>query len=206
MTETYTLVGYDPSWIVALMPVPALAVLLAKGRRTSTLLRQKWTYLAIVAAFLVSSLIGLPSEWIYAGACLVMAVYLALMSRAKIPESKLRWTLACFFVGIGVVFAGMTPIGFPQTIVLTEQSATENWSLDTTTAARKGMTVTMTGLHRPWFNIRPWASWSFESGQSLSPGIAGFDLFWGPHGLIRGDDLGKHVADWAGVTPKGQSR
>jgi len=60
-----------------------------------------------------------------------------------------------------------------------------------------------------WFNIRQWGSWTSFSGtgskSEMGPMFAGFDIYWGPQGLIRGDDLAVHFAHWAGVVPMVQS-
>jgi hypothetical protein len=59
---------------------------------------------------------------------------------------------------------------------------------------------TSKGAHQFW-NVHDWHTWTSFSGDNLGPDIAGFALYWGPHGLVRGDTLGERLANWAGVKP-----
>ncbi len=52
-----------------------------------------------------------------------------------------------------------------------------------------------------WFSFRPRWGWDIYSGDKRGPYFSGKDYFWGPRGLVRGDTLGKHIAEWSGTEP-----
>ncbi|AIE83711.1 hypothetical protein OP10G_0343 [Fimbriimonas ginsengisoli Gsoil 348] len=130
------------------------------------------------------------------GACL-FASFLPFILRD--PESIFgRIALALFFFAVGALFVAL-PAGRNR-IVLGESQVNFTYLGRTETAPRQGLIVHKTPPHK-WIDVRPWSSWTSFSGGNPGPSLAGYDVFWGPHGLIRGDDLGEHLARWAGTEP-----
>jgi hypothetical protein len=148
-------------------------------------------------------LVNLPMEWLYGGALIGggLGVFLS-----KVPDlhRPFRWGFAAMCIAMGACFVFMATAIGPDRIVLTESTATYSSATTKSTVPREGLRVHALRGSRGWwkvFNIRDWYSWSSFSSNDLGPDVAGFDQYWGPHGLVRGDQLGKHLADWAGTQP-----
>jgi len=193
----------DPSWIVAFMPVPALIVYWLKTRKLPNRTAFGWKQAAIIAYFFVAAVIGIPMTWIIAGACLGGAVVILTMQK---PMGKLpvRIVCACAYVVLAGAFwqLGMQVSG--DAIELKSDGVIYVWLGETLQIPRHALRVNVI-RQAPWFNIRPYGSWTTLYKQAgllrTGPSFAGFNIYWGPHGLIRGDDLAMHFAKWAGVTP-----
>lgn len=212
MNETYTLVGYDPSWVVALMPLPALAVA-SWTRRKRGLYPFAWWQLGIAAYFLVGSVVGLPTEWIFAGACFGGAVVVATSRTMVLEAGKLltflvRAVLAAVFAALGFLWLNLGKY-YGDQIVLSDSKASFTFLGKPYSAARSGIRSIHVYRHSKRWNLRPWGSWtSFlktkagPDGTDMGPTFTGFDVYWGPGGLIRGDAVGARFANWAGVVPE----
>ena len=206
MKETYTLVGTDPSWIVAFMPVPAVIILLAARWKRKERPVFTWGLLAPVVWFFVCSMLGIPMEWILAGACMGGGLGLAVLPHLKVTLRQ-RIVFAVVYIGLGVSFVVLGTARHEK-IVLTDSQVTVAESGGAESVPRQGLRIIVI-QKKPWFNIRGWGSWtSFSSAPRphlLGPNFTGFDVYWGPSGLIRGDDLALRFAHWAEVVPKVQS-
>jgi hypothetical protein len=161
-----------------------------------------WQYLFIVAWFFVCSLVGIPMEWIIAGAAIGGGIaYAGFPNRlVKLPMRVVGGTA---FIGLGFAYAW---VGMKQTntIVLKDSEVSFTDVRGVKSVPREGLQVHR--IHQEQgANIHAWSSWSTYSRpqgkDELGPHIAGFDVYWGPHGLVRGDDLALHMARWAGVVP-----
>ena len=202
MTEVYTQVGTDPSWIVAFMPLPAIIAVRVSMKARGAKVRVPWQFIVVLVYFFVASIAAIPMEWILCGACVGAAVGLACTRSVPIPLPA-RLLLPIAFAGIGYYYTTIPKV-YPLTITLQDHQVEFKESHGSGVAPRAGLRIDYI-QHSAELNIRPWASWSSETrGPKMVRGanFAGFTMFWGPHGLIRGDDLGKHMAEWAGVKPQ----
>jgi hypothetical protein len=157
----------------------------------------------IVAYFFIASVIGIPMTWIIGGACLAGATYIVIW-KGPLGSLKVRLGLAATYLLLCGAFWILGKSGVTTRVVLNDSSVSSDFLGRTSSVSRQNLRFTVI-RRSPWFNIRPWGSWTSFSGngktEKLGPSFAGFDVFWGPHGLIRGDDLGAHMAKWAGVVP-----
>ena len=200
MTETYTLVGTDSSWVVAAMPLPAILLSGFMRKRMGQKPAFGWKpWVFVVYAFL-AAVGGLPQEWIFAGACWMGGLGILLFPTPTIPPIMRYGFFLCFGL-LGIPFLLMSRIRNDQ-LTLNDDSATYRWLGRTNTVPRSGLRISVI-LNDQKFMIRRWGSWTSRLGKDsvLGPSIVGFDYYWGPHGLIRGDDLAANFARWAGVVP-----
>jgi hypothetical protein len=202
MNETYTQVGSDSSWIVAFMPVPAVITFSVLTWFNKAKRKPSAWLLVPVLYFLVAAVIGIPMEWIFAGACLGGAV--ATLMVKTTGNLLVRSIFAVIFLAISVQFTQMYRIGYSK-IVLRDSQVRYDSIGRKDVAPRTGLAIHCIGPQKEPWDIRSWGSWTSFVGsgstEKLGPSITGFSYFWGPHGLIRGDALGEHLAKWANVVP-----
>jgi hypothetical protein len=198
--ETYTLVGMDLSWttVAAYAVVSALMLLIPKVRRNRNLIKLDLSCLVWLVLCLI---VNLPISWAFAGLMIIMMSWSLVVSRAKTPRwSMVLGAMAAVGVAGGFIWT-MQSIGYER-IVLEDTRVSFDQFGRSEEIQRDGLTVHATSGARGWWNTREWQSWtSFGTHDRLGPDIAGFNLYWGPHGLIRGDDLGKRLAEWAHTKP-----
>jgi hypothetical protein len=199
MSETYTLVGNDSSWIVALMPVPAIIVYAIKRRKTG----QPFSVLTLipVAFFFVAALVGFPMEWILAGACIGTGIGFQFFPKIGAPWK--RFAMGGAFFVIGCVYLSICRIEYSR-LVLEDSGVKFDWIGRHDAVPRSGLRINVVGPQRMPWDIRSWGSWTSFHGREVGPSITGFSYYWGPHGLIRGDALGERLAQWANVKPSYQ--
>ena len=96
MTETYTLVGTDSSWVVAAMPLPAILLSGFMRKRMGQKPAFGWKpWVFVVYAFL-AAVGGLPQEWIFAGACWMGGLGILLFPTPTIPPIMRYGFFLCF--------------------------------------------------------------------------------------------------------------
>lgn len=200
MIETYTSVGTDSSWVVVFMSVAPVFISCARYKRGQRF--PIWPSILPVVYTLVCSLIGIPVEWIIAGGCVGVGVSCAFSKHEKATPA-LKIVLALSFVGAGF---GWVWLGKATNfkVMLSDSKVTFTEFSRPGSVARSGLRISVI-QHDGGLHIHPWGSWSSFSDRDqrsqLGPGFSGFEIYWGPHGLIRGDDLAVHFAHWAGVVP-----
>jgi hypothetical protein len=222
---TYTLVGDDPGWIVAFMPLPAVVVFCFMRWKTGLRPVARPWYLAPVLWFLVCSLLAVPMEWIIGGACVLFAAFTAtwkrktLLARPGVSNLELknipnhyralrpiaRIVFPVVFLTLGAFIGLMMPLTFREKVTISPTTVNFISSYKNTTVPLKGLTVHVSKDEKRWWNIRSWHSWDTYEGRVWGPNFAGFDMFWGPDGLIRGDELGKRLAKLAETSPGSES-
>ena len=195
---------------MALIPVPTIALFALMSRLGKMPRINPWKMAITAAYFIVATILDLPSEWILGGACLGGGIFLAFLPTKMIsPKWKYpilaRLTMITSGALLGCISAA-PQLFFKDQVTLGEANTTFTQLGRTATIPRGDLEVdAMKGPHHFWSG-RPWMSWTFFSGEGktrqLGPDFTGFMLYWGPHGLIRGDDLARHVARWAHVTPR----
>lgn len=77
---------------------------------------------------------------------------------------------------------------------------------DTMVAPRDGLEVHALSSRWRWLMGQSWSWTTFGSNHELGPHVSGSDYYWGPDGLVRGDDLGQRLAAWAGTEPEYSTR
>ena len=203
MQETCVSIGNEAPWVVAAAQMAVVAGI-AIGRSVRI---GKPSITIVEGAFLawnaVVWLLSIPdSIWwpVLIAISLVGVLTMAKGPRTLSPRAK---------VVIGVL-AVVAPVGFflfmfnsfEHRIVLGDSQVQQTIFGKVRQAPRIGLRVYTTGSTRSsWLDNRPWSSWSSIAGDEFGPSLAGFEVFIGPHGVIRGDDLGRRLAQWADTTP-----
>lgn len=133
----------------------------------------------------------------FAGICLI---YLHPDKQPKRPV-RVLFALTLCVAGASTAFIFMN-----EKIDLSADSARYRYADKDESVPRNEMEVHALGGESRWFD--PWGtySWTTYSGHRLGPHIDGGTYYWGPSGLIRGDDLGRKLASWAGTKPVYQTR
>lgn len=186
--------------MTALIPIPALIIMVLQRRKGELRPFLTWQMAMAGLWFFVASIVGIPTEWIFAGACLGFAGGLS-FSKSMARTALARWILVPIFVAIGLQFLLMVPVGFPENMVLAGDSLTFSRSGEKSTIPRSGLIINaLDGRFFPW-EIRHSKTWTSFSGRKVGPDLFGSQLYWGPTGLIRGDHLGQRLANWAGSKP-----
>jgi hypothetical protein len=200
VTETYTVIGYDANWTTAavVVVVTAIQVPFTKAARRRGIVLYG---LAAAALLLLGVVAGLPENWAFAGCAVGLTTLAFIRNRSSMP----RWGIAvgaAFTLAVAASFVFMVRYISNEQIVLGEGKVAFDQFGDRKSIARNGLTIHATGSPRQWWQSRAFSSWTtYGPNETLGPDITGFAIYWGPHGLIRGDDLGKKLAEWAGTKP-----
>jgi hypothetical protein len=112
-----------------------------------------------------------------------------------------RWVFGIVLLGLAGLFATQTALDEPQRITISNDAMSYADHFGKGILPRKGLTVTETMMEHKRSDIRSWSSWTIDP-DNAGLGFAGFDIYWGPNGLIRGDALGQRIANWAGTKPQ----
>jgi len=206
MTETYTLVGHDPMWVAAIIPVPAVLLTLWMRRKYKSPPLNLWKSLIVVAYFFGCTMAGIPMEWTIAGAFFAATLIILISFRTKMPRLWMSLTLSAMFAFCGLMLLFMQPAILRERMTLSDSEVSFSHFGESSTVPRSGLRIDTTGPTHAWFETRPSSIWNSMSDRQEGPRFLGSSIFWGPHGLIRGDDLALHFARWAGVTPNLMTR
>ena len=195
MTETYTVVGSGIDWLLACMP---LAIVLGNWSRKRTLAPRQWrTYSLMMGFFLAAAIVDVPFEWV--GGSMALFCGLSLIFRISCTiRYRYVSSLAILALGAAMIYLGVRP----ENRIVMRANALDFYSSGAKETIPKSGLVIDERRTKSWTDVRSKAWWHTKSGQDYGPDINGSDLYWGPHGLIRGDDLGIRVAAWAGVKPE----
>ena len=202
MTETYVNLGWGADWhfytplglVVAAFPFFFRAVARRAGKPTNPTM---WAVLGWGVWMIIGSLAGMPQGWMMIGMPLAYAVSM-LFPTTTIPG---WYRLLAIPVFIFIAWC-MAKIGTNrQTIVLGPNSGeySEAWRSSPMTLTRDGLTVR--ALHNVDNDPPGRYGWIVERNEALGLHFDSKDIFWGPHGMVKGNQLGNHIADWARVKP-----
>jgi hypothetical protein len=207
MNETYTFVGTDPNWMVALTPIVPVIIVVSGLRLIEKKSKALPWLIALIVYFFGAAVIGVPMTWIYAGAFLGMGA--VLLFEKSLGSWKIRLIFPAGLWAMAFVFIRIPAITDHSRQIVLQNSQVEivgDWG--SSTAPRHGLRITCVGPTKPPWDIRPWIGWSLVTGSGHAAEgrhlFAGYEYFWGPRGLIRGDALGEHLAKWANVVPSYQ--
>jgi len=196
MSETYTTVGSEMGFLVLAGPLTVLLILgLVRGMKEI-----KTVYTPIVGIMLFGLLaiaINVPMEW-YLGIMFV-ATGLYMVISKKLANRYARFGLAAYMAVMGVIVI-LVPTRFSSQLVLDNQNVSFRNNRRTESLPRTGLEIHQGRLSQI-LGLKPSSSWTTFSGDNLGPDINGSMIYWGPNGLIRGEDVGRHFAAWAGVKP-----
>jgi len=201
--ETYFRIGTEVAWVVAAFGVLAQfvpnVVLWMKGRGFRIYPAQ----IAFTLMLLAWTVLGLPTEWMFAAILLVFA--LAVLFRRSDPDRPFpNRRMALAVIVVALLTGGATGWMSWQRITLTETTARWDGNFEGSgEVPRQGLRVHATGGTKRWWETRPWYSWtSFTADDEIGPGPMGSSVYIGPRGLMRGDDVGRRIADWSGRRPE----
>ena len=145
MNETYTQVGTDPSWVIAFMPVPGVIVYYFKNRKSTAKPRRFAWLLLPVIWFFTTAIVGMPMEWIIAGACAGMAV--ATLLTKSYGKGIARYSLAGLCLVLAFAFTQIPRIGDTR-IVLQDSQVKFAWIGRNDTVPRKGLRINYIGPNK----------------------------------------------------------
>jgi len=155
--------------------------------------------------YVICGLLGLPIVILFA-VTFFIAPSAALLNKQiktsqRIVTAAFLLVIACFMCFMEgderIVLADnefrSTPTGFTKL---------SGYHFDEATFPRNAVEVSaFTFPHSVWFGFGPQWGWDVDTHGMRTTYFSGHDYFWGPHGLVRGDTLGKHIADWSGTKP-----
>lgn len=167
-----------------------------------------WTLWATDIGFIVGTLLSLPLSIVMVLIWLSQAV--AILVTKQIKPLVGRIAVTAFFAAIATLFfflfadqkiiirgteISSEPLGFMPRMYNDGPDVVD----------KRGLEIHALGGHE--LLLGPdWYSWTLYNSHNHGPHWAGYTRFWGPHGPIRGDDLGKYVGKWAGVQPEYRMR
>lgn len=196
MEERYKLVGMGLSGIAWLFPIALEFVVLFILRRRGKRPIPPRIGLYAAPLFVSGAILAPPIEVFF-----IFIFGAAFIQIARSAPRKQAIPISIAGVLILSLFVGVMQSMHDEWMVLRSNEVEFRWIEKTETVDRQGLVVHETGHRRRWWETRPWSSWTTYSGEKLGPGITGFSWYWGPNGLIRGDDLGNHLAQWAETKP-----
>lgn len=195
MTETYTVVGHEMDWLLACMP---LAGLLGVWLRNRAVTPRQWRWYALVFGYFISAaVLGLPFEWAVSSLALCGAISM-IFGKASIERYRHVKAFAMLMVCAASIYLGLRP---EDRLVMRTNSLDFYSSGKKESTPRSGLGIDERRV-KGWEDIRSKAWWHTRSGKDYGPEINGSDLYWGPQGLMRGDDVGLKLAEWAYVKPQ----
>ncbi len=206
VVETYRSIGPATEWVICaaflLITVASVVRDSIKAKKLRVTLYNG--VVALYAFLILVSPIPIPAAVTFSLMGPVFVGAHLLQTRKEATNSKRsRYALGFASVAMAFVLFFVLLAIFDETMVLADDHVKYEWLGEAQRVPREGLRVDATGGPRGWYTLRDWWSWtSFASNDELGPHIAGSDLYWGPHGMIRGDDLGRRLAEWAGTEPR----
>jgi len=167
--------------------------------------------LLLGAWFVLCGLIRLPISVFFGGFIWVSIAAALLFPGAKAPLFRLSTVLAGVAIAAAVSALALATFG-DRKITLTDDKIIQ---VPTGLSSHKRSffgQATRVDLHvdatvyEPikWIDSKPFVEWYIWSGPKMRDEVIliGSTSYWGPHGLITSDELGEHIAAWAGVQAK----
>jgi len=199
MTEVYQPIGNELSW-AALMIFPLMTIIRASipwTRKRMPVRKVEWIICGVCVAL---AFLGLPFEVVFGFLCFAGAIAIFAMK-----STKLRWNwpfkiaMSATFIFLGWSFINM---GSSDTrLVLQDDRVVYTFFGETKAAPRQDLAISEVIVPREWWQTRSWSSWTTLSHSRLGPFLKGDVWYLGPHGFLRGDDVGRRLAAWAGTKP-----
>jgi len=202
VVETYRQIGWETSWTFSAMAI-AVALIIALGRsvkvKKPTITAYEITIIAFGVLLLVVPVpvpvsVSLPGFMLV---CIGGNIFLHRNATEVSNRYRIGLGVGAVVVALGAYFA-MTRMADGY-VVLKDSSVEFKQFDDVRQVPREGLRVNAMSSGSSWLYRREKFSWTSFSNHDLGPSISGSDLFWGPNGLVTGDDLGRRIADWSGA-------
>lgn len=208
MDETYTSLGVEVSWTFgAVLALVSTVGVIRQSVRAKKLTIQP-ANIGLLSIGLVLALwpTPIPMLWAIPGLSTIGAVAVFFM---KHKNMKNRVVVGVAGIAVSVALFFLMQSMFTGFVVLGDENVTwDAWVDDSGHVPREGLSVHATGSPKRWYGNRQSWSWTTYSdsattpSEGLGPHLIGFELYWGPDGLVTGDELGVRLAEWAGVEPR----
>ena len=200
MEETYTLVANQVPRTVWIFGLLAVAVIVGFRRLRGMRPPMTWPLYGVAVFFGVGATVALPVEAMILSLPLGSLVLAIRMGNASLPLRVANATCGLIFWGMAwITYRANSEIQF----VLQDKQTSSHWGWDRPDiAGREGLVVTQKPTQSAWWLPTPWSDWQMSPGEVDNPSMGGSGIYWGPNGLIKGDDLGRYIAKWAGTTPQ----
>ena len=151
-------------------------------------------YVYALPLFLIAAFFNLPVAWLVA---LLFAVnifgFSFLLSRKPLFVGS-----AISLVVVPTILLAFAPMEDERITLRSDHAEFTGWrdgKID-----RVGMRITR-AVRKRFLGSRPGSTWTSRAGDEPGPHVTGFGWYWGPNGLIYGEDLGHRIAEWADTTP-----
>jgi hypothetical protein len=206
VVETYRSIGLEMSWTLGAALILGTGVSLLFRFFRDRKLSINVTDWVVSGIGLLFALLPIPIPTTVAFPLLLLVLVGPFLVQTKKDPRFPKWyrtgTAVFMVVGaIGLFFFLLA--NFDSSVTLRGDSVQFTEFGEMRTVAREGLEVHATGSPRDWYSNRAWWSWtSYAAGDQLGPHVMGSEMYWGPDGMIRGDELGRRLAKWAGTEPK----
>ena len=200
MTETYTRVGMDPSWVIALMPVPAIVGVTRARWKTRQTPIFTWLMGVIMAYCLLGSWIGVPVEWMFAGMSIGAGINCIIL-RHQLLVRYAGAAFAALFFGFGAVVLPWRSLKDRQ-IILSDAEVTFTKDSKSKSFPRNRLKMSVFPS-TSFYYIHPEGSWILtfsDIGNEYAEGELS-EIYWEPRGFVTSYDLGIRIAHWADIVP-----
>ena len=207
MTETYVSLGWPADWRLYVplglfvIATPFVMNPLAKriGKPMSPM---AWSQIGWGLWMVFGSLAALPLSWMMIPMPLCFGI--AMLFPAKGISTLQRLVMAPIFFALTWWFATMDIHHQKITLRSDRADVSETWRQSPQTLPRNGLEVRV--LHDVKTDEPGRYGWLVDLADHSRIGPMGIDfsskdIFWGPQGMVKGNQLGNHIADWAGVKP-----
>jgi hypothetical protein len=207
VNETYLSIGPASTPLIAVMGIACIAVVLIAFAITKRKSRAFGSMIALGSWYVVAGLLGLPVAFMFTVTFLIIPAFGVFTKQPQTP----RFLVPIFAIVMLAIGGFMFWMLSENRITLSAQqfqseptgmTRASGFDFDKSDFARKGLRVDASSFHNDgWLMGGRHFGWSIWSGDRPGPYFSGRDYYWGPNGLIRGDSLGKRIADWAGSKP-----
>lgn len=212
MEETYQNLGPEISWTFgAAIALAAIIGVIWRSFRAKKLTIEPFQIGALVFGLVIAlwptpipMVVAYPAPILFIG----IAAFFAKPKDEKVTKRRRM------VVGIGATVMSVVTFFLylnlvTGSLVLDKNNVTWESSYRNGQVSREGLKVHATGGRNAWHNNHQWWSWTSFSDKKtdnpidhLGPSLIGFELYWGPDGMVTGDELGVRLAEWAGTEPK----
>lgn len=205
MKETYQSIGSSGTLPIAYIGV-ALIVWFVGAKLIGKSTSAPSTMLIMGLWDIVGGLTGMPVVMLFIG---MFVIGLGGVFAKRDPKPTLAQKISTGGVILGCA-AMITAMEADERITLTHDSITSSATGLSSSSKYRNGSLPRVGLRidatrftdQAYPRARPWYSWDIDRGD-MPPRItvSGASYYWGPHGIITGDQLGKRICNWAGVKP-----